>query len=324
MSKDLIGIIAFIIYMIITVCVILWIGFTVPSANAQQRPTMNPEALMAGALFILTPIGIFLYNPIKNKIDSLVNGLYTDEQINRILIFGRSESGKSTFITNVFIPYANVNQKSTEVLSVEKHKIKIRTKTKSGENQDNIVDVLVGDYKGEDPSQIILQELPDFLGYKTEPLINSIVFIVDLIPAKSDDNDKTKYVDDRTLIIFLIGQGIMDTINGRINKHNSYLGDGLLSVIFKRVGSKNLRKVAFVINKIDLIEKLIQDNNITISHSSNAQEFAKAQFTEIIGNLEKACYQLNIELKIFCISANSTDSVKPVILYLLEEYYKRS
>jgi hypothetical protein len=325
MSKNLIGIIVFILYIIITVCVILWISFTVPPANPQQRPTMNPEALMAGALFILAPIGIFLYNPIKNKIDSLVNGLYTDEQIERILIFGRSESGKSTFITNVFTPYyANFNQKSTESLSVEKHQIKIRTKTKSGENQDNIVDVLVGDYKGENPSQLILEELPAFLGYKTNPLINSIVFIVDLIPAKSDDNDKTKYVDDTSLINFLIGKGIMDTINGRINKHNSYLGDGMLNVIFRRVGSKNLRKVAFVINKIDLIEKLIQKNNIKISNFANAQEFAEAKFTEIIANLQTACSELDIELQIFCISANSTDSVKPVILYLLEEYYKRS
>jgi|688.fasta_scaffold189910_2 hypothetical protein len=317
MSKTLIGIIVFIIYIIITICVILWIGLTV---------TTNSEALMAGALFILTALGIFLYNPIKNEIDSFVNGLYTDEQIERILIFGRSESGKSTFITNAFTIADNSNQNSTEFLSIEKHDIKIRTKTKLGKNQDIIVDVLVGDYKGEDPAQLILEELPDFLGYKRDPLINSIVFIVDLIPAKSDDNDKQQYVDDKTLLKWLIDVGIMDTINGRINKHKSYLGDGILNVIFKRVGSKNLRKVAFVINKIDLIEELIQHNNITISPSSNAQEFAKAQFTEIIKNLEKACSpsQLNIELKIFCISANSADSVKPVILYLLEEYYKRS
>lgn len=326
MSKKSIGIIVFIIYIIITICVISWIVFTVE---------VNPEAFMTGALFILTPLGIFFYNHIKDEIDSFVNGLYTETQLERILIVGRSESGKSTFITKAFTLPADNNQKSTEYLSIEKHNVKIRIKIRTQKNQyrnhDISVDVLVGDYKGEDPSQIFSEELPDFLGDKKSPLINSIVFIVDLIPAKSDDNDGDKYVDDQALLKYLIDNRITDIIPGRIKKHESYLGDAFLNLIFKMVNSKKLRKVAFVINKIDLIEKLIEDNKITISDFGNAQEnfanaqgFAEAQFKEIIENLKRACDGLEIELKIFCISANNADSVRPVILYLLEEHHKRS
>lgn len=82
-------------------------------------------------------------------------------------------------------------------------------------------------------------------------------------------------------------------------------------------------KVIFVINKIDLIDRLIDDGYLTFSNFSNARDYAKHHFKGMIENVSGVCQALGIEYLsnsdslVFIVSARSKDELSPLIVRLL-------
>lgn len=56
----------------------------------------------------------------------------------------------------------------------------------------------IADYKGQDPSQVILHASPDFFGSQGNRVLNAVIFIVDLVPRKTDE--KCKPLENEALL----------------------------------------------------------------------------------------------------------------------------
>lgn len=137
------------------------------------------------------------------------------------------------------------------------------------------------------------------------------------MPRRTDEHGK--FLEDEALLQWLSDGDGISKIDSRVREHESYIGDGLLQILFNELYSNNLQKVVFLINKIDLIEKLIDNGHIALPNFCNAQEYAIFRFETIINNISEACFQQNrnINTKVFCVNGNSADDIRPVISYLL-------
>lgn len=303
-----------IIYLIIALKLILWIFSSKP---------LNQEAAVAVTLFILSPVGALLFEPIRKKLEVSINELFTsayiDKSIYRILIFGRHGSGKTTFLETAFtlIDPADPRRRSTHDFEYRRFRVQLhRQELKLGQ----YTDVEVADYKGQQPSQVIINNSADFFGTKGNRVLNAIIFIVDLVPRIIDEHGNP--LNDESLLEWLKNGNMLDKIKERVEEHNQYINEASLQLIFTSLHSQNLKSVIFVINKKDLIEKLINDGYLT-TNFSDFTEYAKHLFERMIQNINKACTQLGIEdfsnndSWVFTVSARSSDELRPLIVRLL-------
>jgi hypothetical protein len=304
-----------IIYLIIALKLILWIFSSKP---------LNQEAAVAVTLFILSPVGALLFEPIRKKmevsIDDLLTSAYIDKSIYRILIFGRHGSGKTTFLETAFtwIDPADPWRRSTEDFEYRRFRVQLhRQELKLGQ----YTDVEVADYKGQQPSQVIINNSADFFGAKSNRVLNAIIFIVDLVPRIIDAQGNP--LNDESLLEWLKNGNMLDKIKERVEEHNQYINQASLQLLFSSLHSQNLKSVIFVINKKDLIERLINDGYLT-TNFSDFREYAKHLFERMIQNIDEACTQLGIEdfsnndSWVFTVSARSRDELGPLIVRLLK------
>jgi len=277
----------------------------------------NKEAAVAIALFMLGPVGALLFEPIRDQLKSGINTIFLPKtSIYKIVIFGRPGSGKTTFIETAFTVNPNTIPRSTQDFKYYQFRVYL------GRTDSDGTEVAIADYKGQDPSQIILesQQDQDFFGPPRNRVINAIVFIVDLVHRKSDEGNP---FNDQALLEWLKSGNMLDKIKARVEEHYGYIGEATLQVLLRSLHSQNLKSVIFVINKIDLIEKLIDDGYLTLSNGQDAREYAKYHFKRMIEYVSTACQQLSIEdfsnddSLVFTVSANRTDDLKPLIFRLL-------
>lgn len=168
------GIVVIILFLFFTVLVICWIFATFGA---------SPEAVISLVVFVLVPVGGYLFKPIRDELDSFISNLLVKKSVYRICIFGRAGSGKSTFIETAFtLINPNRDRRSTEDFDYYKFKVQLGLR--------NFADVAIADYKGQDPSQVILHASPDFFGSQGNRVLNAVIFIVDLVPRKTDEKGK--------------------------------------------------------------------------------------------------------------------------------------
>jgi energy-coupling factor transporter ATP-binding protein EcfA2 len=302
-----------IIYLIVALTFIWWIF--------SHKP-LNQEAAVA-AIFILSPVGMLLFEPIRERLEESIDDLITsatiDKSIYRILIFGRHGSGKTTFIDTAFtyIDPADPRRKSTEYFEYRRFQVVLhRKELQLGQ----YTHVEVADYKGQEPSQVIINSSKDFFGPKHNRVLNAIIFIVDLVPRKTDEHGNP--LNDDSLLEWLKNGNMLDKIKERVEEHNQYINEVSLHLLFSSLYSHNLKSVIFVINKKDLIEKLMKYGYLT-TNFSDFREYARHLFAPMIKNINKACTQLGIEdfsnndSWVFTVSARSSDELKPLIVRLL-------
>ncbi|MEG4497503.1 hypothetical protein QUB05_08435 [Microcoleus sp. F10-C6] len=303
------------IYLIGAVNLILWIF---------SSKSLNQEAAVAVTLFILSPVGALLFEPIRKKlevsIDDLFTSAYIDKSIYRILIFGRPGSGKTTFIETAFtlIDPADPQRRSTLYFEYRRFRVQLhRKELQLGQ----YTDVEVADYKGQQPSQVITHAPAGFFGPEGNRVLNAIIFIVDLVPRISDEHGNP--LNDESLLEWLKNANMLDKIKERVYEHDQYINQASLQLLFSSLHSQNLKTVIFVINKKDLIEKLINDGYLT-TNFSDFREYAKHLFSRMTQNINEACTTLGIEdfshndSWVFTVSARSRDELSPLIVRLLK------
>jgi len=295
------------IYLLVVIFLVWWIAFEFDK---------SPEALMAGALFILAPVGALLFEPVRNYTNSWTINSFVNPSIYRIVIYGRPGTGKSTFIKNVFTVCEDTENQST--LNFDYYKFKINFSL----NKEDYVDVAIADYRGQVPGQIILPKgKTDFFGDENNRLINAIIFIVDMVPRKNDEHGKLLNSD---ALMKWIGNGDgISKIDSRCNENYEYINEASLGLIFQSLYSKNLQKVVFLINKIDLIEMVIENGHITLPNFANGKQYAKYKFERMISNIQTACSDNRIDFlpneSVFCIQAKNKNDVASVISHLLKK-----
>lgn len=303
------------IYLIFAVNLIWWIFSSKP---------LNQEAAVAVTLFILSPVGALLFEPIRKKmevsIDDLLTSAYIDKSIYRILIFGRPGSGKTTFLETAFtfIDPADPRRRSTQDFEYRRFRVQLHRKELQLGQYTNVE---VADYRGQKPSQVTINNSADFFGPEGSRVLNAIIFIVDLVPRITDEQGNP--LNDESLLEWLKnGNNLVDKIRERVEEHNQYINEASLEILFSSLHSQNLKSVIFVINKKDLIERLSNDGYLT-TNFSDFREYAKHLFKRLIQNINEACTQLGIEdfsnndSWVFTVSARSKDELHPLIVRLL-------
>jgi len=300
------GIVVIILYLIVAFVVLWWIF--------SSKSVTDKQAAVAVALSISGFFGALLFEPIRNKLESWIKNLFMKKSIYIILLFGRAGSGKTTFIETAFLINYNTNTISTRDFSYYQFKVSLQLN-----NHFTKTEVAVADYRGQNPSQIILETPPELFSAEGSPLINAILFIVDLVPRKSD---KGNLFDDEALLQWLKDGGILHKIEDRVQEHYDYINEGMLELIFSRFYSDNLKSVMFLINKLDLIDKLIEQGDLDISKFKDSREYAKHHFERMIRNISLACHKLNIEnfsqdYLVFTVSAKSATDLQSLITRLL-------
>lgn len=294
-----------VLYLMISALVLYFVLFIVPVPE-----NIRPLVLTVVGMMIIAPLGTILLKPFREKMLSYIYGLSVEQSVYRICIFGRSGTGKTTLIETAFTWDPNEIRKSTQYFDFCKFKVQLQ-KTSS------INDVAVADYKGQNPSQIILYGPSEFFGNDNNRLVNAVLFMVDLVPKKVDQEGNS--IDDEALLKWLKNEDTIKKIEARIQDNYDYISESALELFFaKTYSKKNLKSVKLLINKVDLVDKLINDGHITLSNFRGLKEYSEYKFKSMIKNIDRACSQLEInDFSVHTISAKSTDDLKPIISKLL-------
>jgi hypothetical protein len=290
-----------IIFLIFAVCIIWWLFATIG---------ISPEAAIAVALLVISSLGGLLFKPIRDELESFFENLLINKSVRRICIFGSAGSGKSTFIETGFtLIEPDRVRRSTKMFDYYNFKVQLGLK--------NFVEVAIADYKGQNPSQIILHSPAQFFGAKGSRVLNALLFIVDIVPRKVDDQENA--FNDQVLLEWLQNGDTIGKIQSRVAEHYGYINEGTLELLFSSLYSENLKKVRFLINKLDLINKLVDDGYISLGSFRTTEEYALHQFEVMIKNVTRACSELKIDdFSIATISAKNVNNLRPLIGDLLD------
>ena len=105
-----------------------------------------------------------------------------------------------------------------------------------------------------------------------------------------------------------------------MEEHYEYIGEGTLELLFASLYSENLKSVRFLINKLDLVDQLVDNGYISLSGFKTAQEYALSQFEVMIKNVTRACSELKIDdFSISTISAKDNNDLRFLMGHLLDK-----
>lgn len=252
-----------------------------------ERAGGKVDAAMAVTLVLLTGVGKVVLEPLIQPIKSLVNRPSISSSVYRVCVFGRAGVGKTTFIENTFtILDPDKVQSSTERFDYYRFSVPISLKTSA--------EIEIADYKGQNPSQIIQYGSPYFFGLPQHRMLNTIIFIVDLVPRRYNHDGAEDPLNDEALLKWLREENTISKIERRVQEHREYINEASLELFFSSMYSERLKSVLLLINKLDLIAKLIDDKSIDVKNYSDVDTYATHLFEPIIKNLSQACSQLGI------------------------------
>ena len=237
-----------------------------------------------------------------------------------IFLYGRGGSGKTTFIKSIMSLENLERQASTENIEYYKGIFPYAPNPGKRFKKKYIVPVVIADYKGQAPTQA-LDLKKNFMSQ-----INVIIFIADVVHS-SPITGKT-VLGEQELINWL-SSDTTKKLNDRFMQHHSYLGDAILSVIFSRILTVNNRKlrdgsVRFVINKIDVIERLIANGSLSLTLDRNltTEDYIHNKFNIIEKYIFDACKQNRIvDVKCQAVSFAKGTGVRDLVTGLIKTHF---
>ena len=177
------------------------------------------------------------------------------------------------------------------------------------EREKSTITVQIADYKGQDVTQL-------FEAAKKKSYIDTIIFIADVAPTHIEKQEKLS----NEQIIKLYSDDFENELTKRINVHRyKYLSEFLMQAVFTYAASNFLKSVRFVINKIDILEKL-QERQI-IDNKLDIEEYVLNQYSETIYHLKEFCTHNDIvDFKTILISAEKSKNTKEMFTDLLNRF----
>jgi hypothetical protein len=225
-------------------------------------------------------LGSISLKPVRQFLETADRPL--DASILTLYLFGQAGSGKTTLIKNFFTAEELGVERSTEEF-VYYDNIEVCVDVETGKR----IKVHTADYKGEKPSQAIVSISPDFIGKEGDRVVNAIIFIVDVAPRYL--NREGKVLADHE-ILKLYKTDAEGRILKRVQEHAEYISKPILQILFATVYNRQrLRSVRLLINKIDLIEKMIEKGYLPNLELTQAETFTRKLFKEIEDNVRAAC-----------------------------------
>jgi hypothetical protein len=197
----------------------------------------------------------------------------------RMFIFGLGRSGKTTLIKQLLyaIP-PDESQEITETFHVYHGVVTL-------EPESPPLHLSIADYKGQKPSQVLTNAPEDFFGPRSHRLTNVLIFQVDLVPEFIENN--VPLTDEEILAKY--AAGAMRKVQDRIAKHVEHLSSGIVELVFSVAVSKNLRAVRLLINKIDLVNQMIDRGYLGDTDMVSMKEVLTKKLAPVISRVEKAC-----------------------------------
>ena len=238
-----------------------------------------------------------------------------------IFLYGRGGSGKTTFIKHILSleDLRNMHQLSTEYVEYFKGALYYAPNPVGRIRRKYNVPIYIADYKGQAPKQALKLKR----SFKSQ--INAIIFIVDIVHPDPKSEGNVMY--NQALVEWL-AYDTEEKINNRMIQHVAYIGDAILSIIFSDILSINknqLRSVRLVINKIDIIEKLIAKGCLPncLSSGLSAEEYVHKKFRPIEQYMRNACSQNHIlDVDINVVSFTKGTGVRDLTKGLIKTHFQ--
>jgi len=263
---------------------------------------------------LLVGLITIIIDPIKQQI------IYSFDQVReqffkrgcRIYFYGNGRTGKTTLIgglISIRIPQKGVKTKKRRI-----YKAKVLLDFQSNK----YVPLQLQDYKGQAPKDAFF---PDqrFAGSIGKSRIHVILFVVDIFDELMK-KDKTIMSDDELYKYYSTKTEVK--IGARVAENKEYINSVTISVILSRLlNRERLIGVILVINKIDLLQELI--NNGKIKTSKTTEEYAKNLYEDTANHIQKFCNENDLAeglFNIWCVSAQHGFKTRQMFAKLFDKY----
>ncbi|MFM7363549.1 MAG: hypothetical protein ACKO11_03390 [Cuspidothrix sp.] len=232
-----------------------------------------------------------------------------------ILLVGIAGTGKTTLAKNWQFPNADTSVSTQDCQAYIKEK-----------ERDRDFKVTFLDYRGQNLGTLIDGDFAE--KYKNN--IFAIIFLVDLIPRENEIGNVFQSEEQQLQWLESVNKDdIYEKILRRIKAHFSYLGVAGIQSIFQKFSgnSLKLRYIRFLINKVDVMEKLQDHGNLPDKFSPNYKEKLKQEkyFVEYIETIRKFCREREYPITNFetdFISLNTGYNIYNVYHEIIEAHKK--
>lgn len=262
---------------------------------------------------VLLSAGSIALGPVRQFLESWVKG-DLNREICRIYLFGNRGSGKTSIIKNISTASFLRPEATTQLFDFYRRKMTYDLKG-SIEFQ-----VLIADYKGEKPSQVLTELPEEFAGPLNNRAINVLLFTVDLVPRILDENEKV--LGDKETLSWL-RQDAEAKVRKRVSEHLDYLTAPMLQVVFASVYNPQLRSVRLVITKLDLIQQACNRGYLTCPRVRDPADWIRGHFVRVEQDLRRACQENNIsDFSVHVVSATQDIGMRAMLSELWEHHLR--
>lgn len=251
----------------------------------------NPVATAIFCTTVVTAMYTIFFEDSSNEIKNWLS-IPTKSSELTIFLYGRGGSGKTTFIKSLLSleSLKDRHQSSTEHTTYYKGTFHCPPFPSSKFQRKYTVPIQIADYKGQDPGGA-LNLRRNFMSQ-----VNAIIFVVDIVHPNPRLNGS---VLSNAELIEWLSTDTEKKIDSRVTEHISYIGDAILSVIFGNILSVNrnrLRSVRLVINKVDIIQKLMSRGYLpnAVASGLSSEDYVYKKFEPIENYVRNACTQNGI------------------------------
>jgi len=246
----------------------------------------------------------------RKRVVKLYRIYYLAPKYCNLFLYGRSRSGKTTVVKSLLVGNVPPHEESTAEFKYYRKPVEL--------DLDKTVQVGILDYRGQKPSQVLLNpEIAQYIGKIGQPIVTGLVVIVDLVPELLDPQGNL--FSDEDLVEWL--QTDAETkIAKRIKTNLDYTTSPLIQLLFERTYSQHLRHVRLLINKIDLLKSAEAKGYLVVP---DLEEYVLNHFREVEGTLRKACEDNQIaDFSTHIISAKQVNDVRNALDGVLLSWYQ--
>jgi hypothetical protein len=225
----------------------------------------------------------FAIGPVKNWFEDYLASPEGEEI--RILLFGQTGTGKTSFASFVMMTKPLQLSQSTEAFTATPGVVRLA--------QGRDIPVVLGDYRGQEPSQATVYIPDSFAGIVGHRVVNAVIFFTDLVGREFDHDQPGQILDDNRLLAWLL-ENADERVQARIDQHHSYLSSAVLEILFSAVWGDQLKRIFFLITKSDLLVKAAQTGRVQALRNGDLADAAKDCFADVVARINAACAKNNI------------------------------
>ena len=233
----------------------------------------------------------------------------------RILVYGLGRSGKTTIIRRLLTSDKPRHEVSTRAFDVYQETLRLSL------DDSRKYPVACADYKGQQPSQILVDPPENFFGLPGRRMVNVIFFVCDLFPELGQeellriDAFLQRYERDADALI-----------KQRVAQHTEYVSKWSIEPVFAVAYSKtNLVAVRLVINKLDLLRSVVARGYLPRVRHDDLLEYALSLYEDTAREIRRACHVNGIDdVSVHVVSAETGENLDALFGEILDGYRRRA